>query len=857
MLDSLRSKSSSKALATTGTSTMSSHVIHQEIRVKGTVQGVGFRPTVFRLAQECELHGEVNNDCDGVLIRLSGLDSKIKEFLNRLSAEAPPLAKIDSITHAVIEASWNYPDFRIGASTHSAGLTEVSADAATCAACMRDVYDAQNRRYLYPFTNCTHCGPRLSIVTAIPYDRCHTSMHDFDLCAACEQEYRNPLDRRFHAQPIACHACGPRLYVYPKMDVASNSNANSFVDSKTDSLAIIKDRVHVTQAILDHIQHALCDGKIIAIKGLGGFHLCCDASNHASVEQLRQRKQRYAKPFALMAHDLSVIRAYCSVSELEEQHLRSPAAPIVLLNQRHVEDARLPPLSPAIAPGSHLIGFMLAYTPLHQLIGQRFGRALVMTSANLSGEPQIIDNQEALDKLSAPPQSAHQAIADLIIYHDRPIANRMDDSVLRCTASGTQILRRARGYAPRSIKLHTSFQSANQLLAYGAELKATFCLIKQGVAILSQHQGDLEDLKTCDDYEKNLALYQHLYEFSPRYLAFDLHPEYISSKLARAAANVHQTPLHQLSSFGIQHHHAHIASAMAENGLSRSHPKVLGIALDGLGFGDNGELWGGEFLLADFCESSRLARLHPVALPGAAQAMLHPWRNTYAHLRNSMDWEVFRARYHTTSIALFFEQQALASLDRMLQTQLNCPLASSTGRLFDAVAAAIGIHPDKVQFEGQAAIQLESLVDHDQLRLLLDATQEEQASAYRFECQLDAVSGLHELNAASLWPTLMDDVLTQKSQAHIATHFHAALVQGLLAMLDILGTQHAFQDIVLSGGCMQNEVLASALQVGIQRRGYRCITHHQVPANDGGIALGQAVIAAARIALGSEIGNTR
>ncbi|MBC3872749.1 carbamoyltransferase HypF [Undibacterium sp. LX15W] len=805
----------------------------QEIRVKGTVQGVGFRPTVYRLALECQLHGEVSNDCDGVLIRLSGMDVKIKEFLNRLNTEAPPLAKIESITHAVIEHAWDYRDFSIRASTHSAGRTDIAADAASCAQCLLEINDPNNRRYLYPFTNCTHCGPRLSIVNAIPYDRCHTSMHDFKLCAACEAEYRNPLDRRFHAQPTACHACGPRIFLSPS------------------SLPTHIDPIQRTQSILDVIQQALVDGKIVAIKGLGGFHLCCDASNHASVEQLRQRKHRYAKPLALMTHDTAAIRAYCQISEQEEQYLRSPAAPIVLLNRQAQVDVNFPVLSTAIAPGSHLIGFMLAYTPLHHLICQRFGKALVMTSANLSGEPQITDDEEALEKL-AKTSSNKAAIADLVLYHDRPIANRIDDSVVRCHTFGVQVLRRARGYAPRSIALHNSFQNADRILAYGAELKSTFCLIKQGGAILSQHQGDLEDVKTCDDYEKNLALFKILFEFSPTHLACDLHPEYISSKLAHAEA--HSKNLHLL---GIQHHHAHIASAMAENGLSRTHPKVLGIAFDGLGYGDNGELWGGEFLLADFCESHRVARLQPVALPGAAQAMLQPWRNTYAQIRNSMSWTEFRERYGTTKIAQFFEQQSLATVDRMLQAQVNCPLASSAGRLFDAVAAALDIHPDKVQFEGQAAITLESLVDQNYLTQLLRVDSTERC--YQFEIQSDPTTQLYklkyELSAAPMWPSLLDDLNQQHSQTQIATRFHAALIQAVLKTVDLLRTQYPFNDVVLSGGCMQNEVLSNALQNAIQERGLACITHHLVPANDGGIALGQAVIAAARTIKKIDIGH--
>ncbi len=804
---------------------------NQEIRVKGTVQGVGFRPTVFRLATECGLLGEVSNDTDGVLIRLVGGQTAIRQFLQRLPKEAPPLAKIDSIQAVVVDAAWDYPDFRIGQSSHPGhyqGRTEVAADASLCPACRDEIQDPRQRRTLYPFTNCTHCGPRLSIIQGIPYDRPNTTMQAFALCDACREEYGNPLDRRFHAQPIACHQCGPQLIIHVAGDRATTPLTQGSSAQAGQQL--------------QQITQALADGQIVALKGLGGFHLCCDARNHASVELLRQRKHRYAKPFALMSDKMEVIQQYCTLSALEQATLCSPAAPIVLLGTKFSPPTApgpdVVPLSGAIAPGSRLLGWMLPYTPLHQLICQQFGKPLVMTSGNLSGEPQIIDNQEAIDKLAE--------IADLIVYHNRDIANRIDDSVVICVSGRARLLRRARGYAPRSIALPPGFESADQILAYGAELKSTFCLIKQGAAILSQHQGDLEDISTMEDYEKNLALYQALFEFTPRYLALDQHPEYLSSKLAKVDAITHD-----LKRFEIQHHHAHIASAMAENQFPLAHKPVLGIAFDGLGYGADNTLWGGEFLLADYRSAQRVARLTPVAMPGGAQAVKQPWRNTVAQILNSMSWGEFLADYGDTELAQWLRTKPVATLQAMLADQLNCPLASSVGRLFDAVAGALGLSAGQVQFEGQAAIELEMLVDQDAIleRATLGRATAPAYPPYpmKVEYPSDSANGLINLNPASIWPELLHDLLHGVAKSIIATRFHAALIDGVMQVVDRLAQRHEFDCVVLSGGCMQNAILLQGLEQALQQRQLKCFTHALVPANDGGIALGQAVICAAKL----------
>ncbi|MBC3917183.1 carbamoyltransferase HypF [Undibacterium sp. CY18W] len=801
---------------------------NQEIRVKGTVQGVGFRPAVYRLALECQLHGEVSNDTDGVLIRLSGMQNDISEFLQRLEAEAPPLAKIDSISTETVSEAWEYEDFRITQSTHTQGRTEVVADAATCKSCLAETMDPAERRYRYPFTNCTHCGPRLSIIEGIPYDRERTTMKAFTMCPACQKEYDDPLDRRFHAQPIACHVCGPQLFLHETGQLLVHCSSTD-IDGYQDRIA----------QQLQHIDQALKDGKIVAIKGLGGFHLCCDATSHDAVQALRQRKQRYAKPFAVMTHELACIQQYCAVDQLEAELLQSVAAPIVLLEARQITDADVPALSADIAPGSHLLGFMLPYTPLHHMVCQQFGRPLVMTSGNVSGEPQIIDNEQALEKLAG--------IADLIVCHNRDIANRIDDTVVRCVAGKARILRRARGYAPRSIPLPAGFEKVDGILAYGAELKSTFCLVKQGTAILSQHQGDLEDISTLDDYEHNLALYQRLFEMMPVQVAQDMHPEYVCNKLAHDVPDLLPSVVST-----VQHHHAHIASAMAENQIALSHPPVLGIALDGLGLGDDGQFWGGEFLLTNYRNFQRLARFKPVAMPGAAQAIRQPWRNTYAHILNGMQWDTFIQQFSDTDLAKFFSQQPITILENMLASGMNCPLASSTGRLFDAVAAAVGLHRQQVQFEGQAAMELEMLVDKNLLADCLAGKATYPAYDFCIEkpasspASTEATQKLFELNAASMWPQLLGDLQQGLSASLIATRFHAGLIKGITAMVCALREQHVFKDVVLSGGCMQNAILLAGLEMSLREQQFNCLSHTLVPSNDGGIALGQAAIAAAR-----------
>jgi hydrogenase maturation protein HypF len=770
-----------------------------EIRIRGTVQGVGFRPAVWRLAQENDLVGHVFNDSQGVFIRTTGEQKQIDHFLSCLETNPPPLSYIETVEIQPLKQVVCFQGFEITPSIGGQTRTSVTADAATCRACWEEMLDPRERRYLYPFTNCTHCGPRISIVTGVPYDRKHTTMAAFAMCDDCTAEYRDPTDRRFHAQPIACPACGPQLW----LESLNNTLTN--------------DDMSVTP--LDAAVRLLKDGKILAIRGLGGFHLACDAANAEAVHRLRARKQRFGKPFALMARDTAVIQRFASISPLEIALLQSPAAPIVLLPAAGPQ--RLPG---SVVPGLATLGFMLPYTPLHRLILAAFDVPLVMTSGNIAHEPQLTDNAAARAKLAG--------IADAVLCHDREIAGRIDDSVVRIMSGRVRILRRARGYAPKPITLPKSFADAPEILAFGGEVKSTFCLIKDGAAILSPHQGDLENPATLDDYHRNMELYSALYDSSARVYAADLHPEYLSSKMARQRAA--DGVLHE-----IQHHHAHIASALAENHRELDAPPVLGVVLDGLGYGADASIWGGEFLRADYYGYTRLAAFKPVAMIGGAQAIHEPWRNLYAHLVAAFGWDGFQHAFGGLEIAQYLAAKPRAMIDRMLENGMNVPLASSSGRLFDAVAAAAGHCRDKVLFEGQAAMELEDRVD-DAARTAAKAR-----GVYEFAPTLSD-SGLEILEPRPMWRALLADLQTETPVPVISARFHLGLAAAVADMAVRLATQSQLDTIVLTGGCFQNKTLFEACVRHIEDSGLTCLTQSQVPMNDGGLALGQAAIAAAR-----------
>ena len=780
-----------------------------EIRVRGRVQGVGFRPTVWRLANELGLAGEVLNDADGVLIRARGSKAAITGFLARVREEPPPLASIEAIETK--DYAGPLPsEFRIVESIGGAACTQVTPDAAICPACAAEVLDPSERRFRYPFTNCTHCGPRLSIVEGIPYDRATTTMAAFPLCAACLDEYRDPRDRRFHAEAIACHACGPKAVLVRLDGKAVGFNQHSMLDD------------------VDAAGSLILKGEIVAIKGLGGYHLACDATNRAAVERLREAKRRDAKPFALMARDLDVIRRYCRLGPSEEELLKSPEAPIVLL------DATGPELLPAaVAPGLRTLGFMLPTTPLHLLVLERVGRPVVMTSGNISDEPQVIADDEARTRLIG--------ISPFALMHNREIANRVDNSVVRIMRGAPRLLRRARGYAPAPIRLPKELDAAPEILAFGGELKATFCLVKSGEAVLSQHQGDLEDPATFDDYRCNLALYGELFDHQPAVLVADRHPEYLSAKLARERAAAERLPLIE-----VQHHHAHVAACLAENSIPLDARPVLGIVLDGLGYGDDGAIWGGEFLLADYRGYERLGTFKPVAIPGGAQAVREPWRNLYAHLMAAMGWAELALNFSELALHQGLAARPRATLDAMIRNGVNSPLASSCGRLFDAVAAALGVCGERQAYEGEAAARLEAIVDEQTLR------EEDEALAYPLSIPNLRGSGLPYIEPLAMWNAVLGDLTLKIPPPVMAARFHRGLAKTIVAMALKLArredeTGPRFDTVALSGGCFQNRVLFEDVHRRLEADGFGVLSHARVPANDGGLALGQAAIAAATL----------
>jgi hydrogenase maturation protein HypF len=782
----------------------------EHIRVRGVVQGVGFRPVVWKLAQKHHLAGMVCNDGDGVIIQAQGTFQSLNDFVDNLTREKPKLARIDVIERQVIEQSTPLQDsFTIVDSVHSGANTSITADAATCAACLNELFDKTNRHYAYPFTNCTHCGPRLSIIRGIPYDRQQTSMAVFSMCPDCQREYDSPDDRRFHAQPNACPECGPHIWL-------ENSAGKLLSTNQT-----IK--------TLDETVRLLRLGYIVAIKGIGGIHLAVDATNEPAVQRLRDRKHRLKKPFALMARDIETIRRYCHITPAEQDLLESSAAPVVLLPKR-LNKNNTPCLANSVAPEQNTLGFMLPYTPLHHLLMAHLKHPIVLTSGNHSHAPQCIENNLAKEQLDG--------IADYWLLHNRKIENRLDDSVVRLLANTPQLLRRARGYTPESLPLPGGFSHVSGILAMGGELKNTFCLINNGQAILSQHMGDLENFPTFEDYQHNLSLYRTLFQFHPEHIAIDMHPDYLSSKTGIELAHEYSSRLHP-----VQHHHAHVAACLADNQHPLNAGSVLGIVLDGLGYGDDDTLWGGEFLLADYAQCQRLACLKPVALPGGNIAMKQPWRNTYAHLKTAVGWQWIMEHYPDLPLVKQLETKPLTPLNTMIDKHINSPLASSTGRLFDAVAAALNICPDHIHYEGQAAIELENQITEK-------SWQKARNTAYIFNIAENRNTNNRLINQtidpAPLWKTLLQDLSEQVPTSLISARFHKGLSNTIQTLAVTLATQHELGQVVLSGGVFQNKTLFEDVKQGLEKHNLTVLVHQNVPANDGGLALGQAVIAAAR-----------
>ena len=761
--------------------------IRTQILVRGMVQGVGFRPYIFSLARRRALKGQVCNNAAGVIIDVEGEALAIEQFIDEIRRHPPPLAQIDAVERRVDLDPAGYRNFQIAASvTGGSSAVPISADVATCVDCLREMSSPLDRRYRYPFINCTNCGPRFTIVEAIPYDRARTTMRDFPMCAACRAEYENPFDRRFHAEPTACPACGPRLFL-----------------TDAEGREVAPEAAGGEDAIL-RARHLLGRGAILAIKGLGGFHLACDALDAGAVGRLRRRKYREDKPFALMADSVAEIRVHSLVSRAEADLLRSARRPVVLL-ARKPEAA----VAPGVAPGVRTLGFMLPYTPLHHLLLADLGRPLVMTSANISDEPICYRDDEAVARLGG--------IADYYLLHRRRIQMRVDDSVTRVEAGREVVLRRSRGYAPAPIK--TAFRFHRQVLACGAELKNTFCLARDRDAYLSHHIGDLENLETWRSFTEGIEHFRRLFDLRPEVVAYDLHPEYLSTKYALALDEIS-------AKVGVQHHHAHVASCLADNGVEG---EVIGVAMDGLGFGADGRLWGGEFFVADFVDAERVAHLDYVPLPGGARAVREPWRIAAVYLHRAFGDDF-------VDLGLPFvaglDRRAWATLRRMAASGTNSPETSSMGRLFDAVAGLLGLRRT-INYEGQAAIELEAIAARG-------VTQ-----GYEFEIGDDGV-----IKAETVIRRAVGDLLDGRAPAEVSAKFHLGVAHLIAVVAGRVRDERGLTRVVLSGGVFQNLFLLDSARAELRAAGFEVLTHGRVPTNDGGIALGQAAVANARLAAG-------
>ena len=764
----------------------------QFIRVHGVVQGVGFRPFVYGLATRLGLAGWVRNTSSGVEILIEGPAEALDRFRDDLASQAPPLARIERIA-----AEPRSPDglqaFDIRHSQAESGAYQlVSPDIAICDECRRELFDPTDRRFRYPFINCTNCGPRFTIIRDIPYDRPLTTMAGFTMCPACQAEYDDPRNRRFHAQPNACPACGPHVTL-----TASDGT-------------VLAEREEAIQGA----RRALLAGQVVALKGLGGFHLACDATSEAVVGLLRLRKRRLDKPLAVMVADLAAAARLGVVSATEAALLRSPERPIVLLQARPGS-----PLAPNVAPGIGTVGVMLPYTPLHHLIlepEEGFPLALVMTSGNLSEEPIAMDNDEALERLGQ--------IADLFLLHNRDIYARYDDSVWFVTGDRPQPIRRSRGYAPFPVRL--PFQGP-QVLACGTELKNTFCLTRDGYAFLSPHIGDLENLETLDHFERSIELYRRLFRLDPRIVAYDLHPEYLATKFARERwggdPGVALVP--------VQHHHAHIAACLVDNGRT---DRVIGVAFDGTGYGTDGEIWGGEFLLADLRDFCRVGRLASFPLPGAEAAIHKPYRTAlgliFAAGLDPLAWPGVET----------LDPHEVEVVGRQVARGLNTPLTSSAGRLFDAVAALTGVRGE-ITYEAQAAMELEAVA----------STVAEAEASYPIEVRPE--KGTWVVDWRPLLEGVLADLRSGVEAACIAARFHAWVAQAIVRAVGQIAADTGLRTVALSGGCFQNRLLLAQVGRALEGAGFEVLSHRQVPANDGSVALGQAAIAAWRQASSHDV----
>jgi len=751
------------------------------ISVRGIVQGVGFRPFIYGLAIKHNLKGWVYNTSEDVKIEVEGEAEAIRQFERELQTQAPPLAHIETIN---IEYNHprHYKKFEIRSSQAQEGKYQlISPDVATCRACLGEVMDTEDRRYRYPFTNCINCGPRFTIIEGMPYDRPKTTMRSFRMCSQCQAEYDNPLDRRFHAQPNACPKCGPQV---------------ELVDNQGN---LITESNPITAA-----SQFLSKGKILAIKGLGGFLLACDATNDIVVKTLRQRKKRSSKPFAIMVTDISEARKHCYVSSEEEDLLTSPQSPIVLMKWREESCVSL-----EVAPNLRFLGVMLPYTPLHHILLRDTGLPLVMTSGNVSEEPIARDNDEALRRLAG--------IADYFLIHNRDIYSSYDDSVSMVERGTSQLVRRARSYAPYPIRL--PFE-AKQVLGCGAEEKNTFCLAKDNYAFLSQHIGDMENMETLEHFDRTISLYQKLFHIKPEIVAHDLHPDYLATNYARELGKS------GMKLVPVQHHHAHIASCMADNGLESA---VIGVAFDGTGMGADGNIWGGEFLVADYRDYRRAGHLEYLPLPGGVAAIKRPYRTAIGYILTLLEESALN---HDLPIMREADDMEIEVIKRQIEREINSPFTSSMGRLFDAVSALLGIR-SVIDYEGQAAVELEMAAYEE------DYVHIQESYPYR----IVEIEGMRVIRLRDLFATVLEDLSQGASKGSMSVRFHDTIARMIDEICRLTADKTGITQVALSGGVFQNRILLKKTTSLLESSGFQVFTHRQVPCNDGGISLGQAVVA--------------
>jgi hydrogenase maturation protein HypF len=750
------------------------HMKRVVIEITGIVQGVGFRPFVYNLARAHSIRGWVRNNERGVFIDAEGDDGNLESFIRDIPSLAPALARIESLEVKYLDP-FGYKDFEIKKSEGAQDkFVLISPDVATCDQCVSELFSPQDFRYRYPFINCTLCGPRFTIIKDIPYDRHRTTMAPFPMCPICKKEYEDPGNRRFHAQPNACPVCGPSLKLVDR-----------------DGEAVPGDPIEGTHGLL-------MQGYIVAVKGLGGFHLSCDARNTSAVSSLRSRKFREDKPFAVMCRDMEEAKKHCEVNKEEEGLLLSRERPIVILKRKGSSG-----IASAVAPFQDSLGVMLPYTPIHHLLLRGPLKTLVMTSGNVSDEPIAYENEEALRRLNS--------IADYFLLHNREIHMRCDDSVIRVFDRNPYALRRSRGYVPFPVKLAFPLES---ILACGGELKNTFCLTRGSYAFMSHHIGDLENLETLRSFEEGIEHFKNLFSIKPTVVAYDLHPDYLSTKYALSLPHVRK--------IGVQHHHAHIVSVMAENGIEGD---VIGVSLDGTGFGLDGTIWGGEFLISNLTDFERLAHLKKVPMPGSSMAIKEPWRMAMVYLA-----EAFGERAETLEID-FIRRMDFKKWDimkKMIDQKLNSPLTSSMGRLFDAVSSLLSIR-DKVHYEGQAAVELEMMAERGV------------EEAYPFHIQQGEKPWV--IDSTDIVRGIVHDLVHGVLRPRISGKFHSTIARIILETCKRIRTEEGLSRVALGGGVFQNMLLLSMVFEKLRASGFEVFIHRQVPTNDGGISLGQAVIA--------------